>query len=99
MSVRFQEHWTDIYASLQIRSVFNDYESFYRDLPKANKGVALTFAFLTENLDPDLVVILVEEESFVHICFCVPKDQEKSATMEAFIHYLEDWLKEHQEIH
>lgn len=95
MSVRFQEHWPDVYASLRIRSVFNDYESFYRDLPRANKSVALTFAFLCQYLDPQLVVVPVQEKSFVHICFCLPKDQEKSAAMRAFLTYLEAWLKEH----
>lgn len=46
MTQRFIQHWPEFYKSVIIDFTTNEYESFYRDLPKSNDGIALTFRFL-----------------------------------------------------
>ena len=66
----------------------NEYESFYRDLPKSNNGIALTFRFLCEGLEPNLTVIPIKEESFIELFYCVRKDHPKSLALERFSDYV-----------
>lgn len=42
-------------------------------LPKGGKGIALTFRFLCQDLDPELVAIPIVEESFVDLYYCTKK--------------------------
>lgn len=88
MTQRFIQHWPAFYKSVIIDFTTNEYESFYRDLPKNNNGIALTFRFLCNELDPELTVVPIKEESFVKLFYCVRKDHPKSLALELFSDYV-----------
>ena len=88
MTQRFIQYWPDFYKSVIIDFSTNEYESFYRDLPKSNNGIALTFRFLCNGLDPNLTVIPIKEESFIELFYCVRKDHPKSLALERFSDYV-----------
>lgn len=88
MSQRFAEHWPEFYNSVIIDFTANEYDSFYNDLPKNDGGVALTFLFLCGKLDPELIAIPVEEESFVALFYCVRKDHAKSTALNQFSDFI-----------
>lgn len=87
MSQRFVEHWPEFYKSVIIDFTANEYESFYRDLPKSG-GVALTFRFLCHNLDSELIAVPVKEESFVALYYCTRKNHSKSIALNQFSNYI-----------
>lgn len=84
MHQRFETHWPEAYHSVIIDFTHNDYDAFYSDLPKRMGGVALTFRFLCDNLDPDLIAIPVEEDSFVELFYCVKRDHIPEPALERF---------------
>lgn len=88
MSQRFLQNWPDFYRSVVIDFTTNEYESFYRDLPKNSGGVALTFRFLCNDLDPELTAIPVIEKSFVELYYCVRKDHAKSMALDRFSDFI-----------
>lgn len=88
MSQRFTKYWPDFYKSVVIDFTTNEYESFYQDLPKNNDGIALTFRFLCSDLDSDLIVIPIQEESFIELFYCVRKDHSKSLALDLFSDYV-----------
>lgn len=88
MTQRFIKYWPEFYKSVIIDFTTNEYESFYRDLPKSTGGIALTFRFLCDELDPDLTVIPIKEESFVELFYCVRKDHPKSLALDLFSDYI-----------
>ena len=90
MSQRFMKYWPEFYHSVIIDFTTNEYESFYQDLPKSDGGIALTFAFLCDDLDPELIAIPIEEESFVELYYCVRKDHPQSAALDLFSSYIYD---------
>lgn len=88
MSQRFMQYWPDFYKSVVIDFTTNEYDSFYRDLPKNNDGIALTFKFLCNELDSDLTVVPIEEESFIELFYCVRQDHSKSHALDLFSDYI-----------
>lgn len=88
MHQRFLEHWPDFYHSVIIDFTHNDYEAFYHELPKKAGGVALTFRFLCNNLDAELVAVPVEEESYVELFYCVKKDCAPNAALDKFSDFI-----------
>lgn len=88
MTQRFIQHWPEFYNSVVIDFTTNEYESFYRDLPKNNNGIALTFRFLCDELDEDLTVIPIQEESYVELYYCVRKDHPSSPALDSFSDYI-----------
>lgn len=88
MSHRFAKYWPEFYHSVVIAFMSNEYESFYRDLPKSGGGVALTFQFLCDDLDAELVAIPIIEKSFVELSYCVRKDHAKCNALERFSDYI-----------
>ncbi|MGN0140686.1 MAG: LysR family transcriptional regulator [Roseburia sp.] len=84
MSQRFAEHWSQFYKSVRIDFTSNDYDSFYNDLPKNDGGIALTFRFLCEKLDSELVAIPVDEESCIALYYCLRKDHAESMALNQF---------------
>jgi hypothetical protein len=70
MSQRFIQYWPEFYKSIVIDFTTNEYESFYHTLPKSNCGIALTFRFLCNELDPELtyVILLCEKGSSQKSC-------------------------------
>lgn len=88
MSQRFTKYWPDFYKSVVIDFTTNEYESFYQDLPKNNDGIALTFRFLCSELDSDLIVVPIQEESFIELFYCVRKDHSKSLALDLFSDYV-----------
>lgn len=88
MSQRFMQYWPDFYKSVVIDFTTNEYDSFYRDLPKNNDGIALTFKFLCNELDSDLTVVPIEEESFIELFYCVRQDHSKSPALDLFSDYI-----------
>lgn len=93
MSKRFKQNWPEFYDSVIKDFAFNDYESFYTELPKQNKGIALTFQFLCDQLDSQLVAIPIEEESFVSLYYCVLKNN-TNESIETFSNYIYENVKE-----
>lgn len=53
-------------------------------LPKGGKGIALTFRFLCQDLDPDLVAIPIVEESFVDLYYCTKKEHASNYALDRF---------------
>lgn len=88
MSQRFKQYWPEFYNSLVIDFTTNEYESFYKDLPKIDGGIALTFSFLCQNLDDDLVSIPIEEESFVELYYCLRQEREDNPALNKFSDYI-----------
>lgn len=88
MSQRFIKYWPDFYKSLIIDFTTNEYESFYRDLPKSGGGIALTFRFLCQKLDSDLVAVPIEEKSFVELFYCIKRDHADSHALNTFSDYI-----------
>lgn len=88
MSQRFKQNWSDFYNSLIIDFTTNEYESFYRDLPKIDGGIALTFEFLCQNLDPDLIAIPIAEKSYVELFYCLRQDHESSRALTIFSDFI-----------
>lgn len=84
MSQRFAKNWPEFYNSVVIDFTTNEYESFYNDLPKSGGGVALTFRFLCDKLDPELVVIPIAEKSYVELYYCMRKDHDDSKALHRF---------------
>ena len=66
----------------------NEYESFYRDLPKNNDGIALTFRFLCTELGDDLTFVPIEEESYIELFYCIRKDHSKNLALDLFFDYV-----------
>ena len=52
------------------------------------KGIALTFRFLCNELDPELTYVPIKEESFIELFYCVRKDHPKSPALEQFSDYV-----------
>lgn len=88
MTQRFIEHWPEFYKSVIIDFSANEYEYFYRDLPKSGDGIALTFRFLCDKLDPELAAVPIIEESFVELYYCTRKDREKNSALEEFSDFI-----------
>lgn len=88
MTQRFKEFWPDFYNSVVIDFTTNEYESFYQDLPRLDGGVALTFQFLCDTLDSDLVSIPIVEESYVELFYCTRKDHTESRALRCFSDYI-----------
>lgn len=88
MSQRFIKYWPEFYKSVIIDFTTNEYESFYRDLPKIDGGIALTFHFLCNRLDPELIAVPIKEESFIELFYCVRKDHSKSPALDLFSDYV-----------
>lgn len=84
MSQRFAENWPEFYKSVIIAFTTNEYESFYRDLPKSGNGVALTFQFLCNKLDPELTAVPIAEESYVALYYCTRKNHSRNDALERF---------------
>ena len=88
MSQRFIQYWPEFYKSIVIDFTTNEYESFYHTLPKSNCGIALTFRFLCNELDPELTYLPIKEESFIELFYCVRKEHPKSPALEQFSDYV-----------
>lgn len=88
MTQRFMKYWPDFYKSVIIDFTTNEYESFYRELPKIGGGVALTFRFLCKNLDTDLTAIPITENSYVELYYCVKKDNDRNPALDCFSDYI-----------
>lgn len=93
MHQRFEAHWPEFYHSVIIDFAHNDYEAFYNDLPKRMGGVALTFRFLCNDLDPELVALPVEEDSFVELFYCVKRDHAPDPVLERFSAFVRQNVK------
>ncbi|MGI6118302.1 MAG: LysR substrate-binding domain-containing protein [Bilifractor sp.] len=83
----FKKLYPDIYYSLDRSYISNDYED-YINLPKVLGGVALSFEVSLRNLDPDLVVIPIKEESYITLSYCLRKDQPMTIAVQAFSNYV-----------
>lgn len=88
MSQKFRQEWPQFYNQVHIDFTTNEYDSFYTDLPKAYGGIALTFQFLCTNLDPDLIAIPIQEESFVELYYCTKKGHPNSLALQTFTNYI-----------
>ncbi|MGN1405718.1 MAG: LysR family transcriptional regulator [Erysipelotrichaceae bacterium] len=88
MSQRFKHNWPEIYNSVVIDSTSNDYDCFYNDLPKNMGGIALTFRFLLDRLDSQLIAIPIKEESFISLYYCTIKDAPQSRALALFSDYI-----------
>lgn len=88
MTQRFIRNWPEFYKSVVIDFTTNEYESFYRDLPKKAGGIALTFRYLCDDLDPELTFIPIEEESYLKLYYCVRKDRAAGKGLSLFSDYV-----------
>lgn len=88
MSQRFMKHWPKFYDSVITDFTSNEYEDFYKELPKSGKGIALTFEFLCKNLDQNLIAIPIQEQSYVKLYYCTKKDHTQSAALDTFTEYI-----------
>lgn len=93
MAQRFAQYWPDFYRSVIIDFTTNDYDTFYKELPKSGGGIALTFRFLCDKLDPELIAIPVEEESYVELFYCVKKNHTKNSALNRFSNYIYERIK------
>lgn len=89
MTQRFKKHWPKFYASVKSPFRSNDYDTFYR-LPKQLGGVALTFNFLCQHLEPDLIAIPIHESSYVQIFFSWRKNYLPTPALNLFQRYIKD---------
>lgn len=83
----FKKLYPDIYYSLDRSYISNDYEN-YINLPKILGGVALSFEVSLRNLDPDLVVLPIKEESYITLSYCLRKDQPVTMAAQTFSNYV-----------
>lgn len=60
-------------------------------LPKGGKGIALTFRFLCQDLDPELVAIPIVEESFVDLYYCTKKEHASNYALDRFSDFVYDF--------
>lgn len=87
MHQRFEEHWPEIYDSVILDFITNDYDTYFL-LPKKVGGIALTFHFLCKNLDEELVEIPIIEDSYVAVFYSVNKDVPLSKAGKLFEKYI-----------
>lgn len=83
----FKKAYPDIYYSLDRIYISNDYED-YINLPKTLGGVALSFEVSLRNLEPGLVVLPIQEDSYITLSYCLLKDRPVSAAVQAFSDYV-----------
>lgn len=93
MHQRFEANWSEIYRSVIIDFIHNDYEAFYNNLPKRMGGVALTFRFLCHDLSPELIALPVDEDSFVELFYCVRKDYAPDSALEQLSSFVRQNVK------
>lgn len=86
MSQRFRQHWPKFYSAVKRTISSNDYDSFYR-LPLKLGGVALTFRFLCQHLEPELIAVPIKELSFVEIFLCRRLNNPPTAGLELLTQY------------
>lgn len=94
MLQRFAENWPEFYSSVNIGFTSNDYDSFYKELPKTGKGIALTFRFLTQDLDSELKAVPIIEESHVELYYCTKKNHPKDDALKTFSDCVKETLRQ-----
>ncbi len=88
MSQRFAEYYPELYQSVVMDFTTNEYDSFYRELPKQGDGAALTFRYLCTNLDPSLTVVDIQEDSHLELSYCVRKENMKNHALDKFTEFV-----------
>lgn len=87
-TIQFEKAYPEVFRSIHFNYASNEYESYFT-LPKYFDGVGLTFHFLCDRLDPDLVEVPVEEESYVFLVFCSCKSADSSPVRTAVASFTE----------
>lgn len=90
MTQLFKEHRPDVYDSVIIDITANEYDDFFHQLPKNDDGIALTFQFLCDQLDPELVALPFVEDSYVSLSYCVKKSRKQTKALKAFSEYVKN---------
>lgn len=87
MNQRFKKAYPEIYYSLDRSFISNDYDD-YINLPKVLGGIALSFEVTLRNLQPGLVVVPFQEDSYVSLAYCLRKDHPADPAIHAFSDYV-----------